>query len=168
MLNKQEYRPAQQNREIKKLVDLRRRHVGETRGKKLFQHILPLFSSSIYEKLSRSATYQGQGSINQRLLKISRAKKKLLSDHLELRNSSLKSCRRIIIRNRNLSSTYKFPPQQVTVVFPSRVNWRHFNGQLQVTVHRYVPPVVGLSVVFFLSGKGIPVPPGLLFRRVSV
>ena len=42
-LNKQEYRLAQQNREIKSLVDLKRRNVGETRGEKLFEYILPLF-----------------------------------------------------------------------------------------------------------------------------
>ena len=61
-LNKQEYQPGQQNREIKKLVDLKRRNVGETRGEKLFEHILPLFSSSIYEKPRKSATCQGRGS----------------------------------------------------------------------------------------------------------
>ena len=42
-LSKQEYRPAQQNREIKSLVDLNSRNVRETRGEKLFEYILPLF-----------------------------------------------------------------------------------------------------------------------------
>ena len=42
-LSKQEYRPAQQNVQIKSLVDLKRRNVGETGGEKLFKYILPLF-----------------------------------------------------------------------------------------------------------------------------
>ena len=42
-LSKQEYRPAQQNREIKSPVDLKRRDVRETRREKLFEYILPLF-----------------------------------------------------------------------------------------------------------------------------
>ena len=45
-------------------------------------------------------------------------------------NPQIYSCRRIIIRSRNLSRTSKFPPQQVTVVFSSRINWRHFAAQL--------------------------------------
>ena len=41
-LSKQEYRPGQQDREIKSLVALKRRNVGETRREKLFEYILPL------------------------------------------------------------------------------------------------------------------------------
>ena len=71
-LSKQEYRPGQQNTEIKSLVALKRRNVGETSGGKLFEYILPLFLIQYAKKSSRSATCEGRGRVNQRLVKISR------------------------------------------------------------------------------------------------
>ena len=47
VLSTQEYRPAQRKREIKELIDLRRRNVGETRGGKAIPTYFPPFSLNI-------------------------------------------------------------------------------------------------------------------------
>ena len=138
---------------LKKLVYLTKRNVGETRGEKVIRTYSPPFSSSIYKKPSRSVTCLDQGKHQPESGKNIWVKTgtvwkwrlgPLSIDKLPIKvtaNPQMFSCRRIIIRSGNLSSTYKFPPQ-VTVVFPSKVNWRHFAGQLGSSFIREFPHLV--------------------------
>ena len=112
-LSKQEYRRAQQNREIKSLVDLKRRNVGETRGEKLFEYIHPLFflqyaksqgdqprakigqgSTRAWQKYPGQNQYRLQnGDQDHYRSKIAHkiSSRQLPSDHLKIQNSPSKS-----------------------------------------------------------------------------
>ena len=87
VLSTQEYRSAQQRREIKKLIDLRRRNVGETRREKTKSNIFSPFSFN-------TKKCQGQVNVGKLLVKYQgknkieavsiQNKRKLIRQHLEV------------------------------------------------------------------------------------
>ena len=142
-LSKQEYRSGQQNKEIKSLVDLKRRNVGETRGEN-YSNIFFLFfffnmrkaKQISHVRRSRKGepevgkNIQGKPTIDWKMVTRTTIDRKIAhkSDCESAKVQLFASCLQFVVGSSSLQYLQVSSPSNSGV--PPRVNWRYFAGQL--------------------------------------